>query len=139
MKGININETITFISSYENNKERPTKWFIAPIDQLSIRIIDDMATEYEAEVKEKGNAKAKTIMQFGRRKIDIVRIGLKGFEAFEDPQTGKDIEFETIATARFGKSRNVVSDEIVKMIPIIDELADAIEKISRLSPDEIKN
>jgi hypothetical protein len=79
------------------------------------------------------------MVQFSRKKLDLIRCGLKGFENFEHPQTGKNIDFDTTASLRFGKSRNIVSDRVLELIPVIDELAEEIEKLSKLSDDEQKN
>lgn len=139
MKGINIFDTVTFISKYEDNLERPTKWTIGPVDQMTMTIINDRTTEFEVSNKSKGGATTKSSIQMGRKKLDLIRVGLKGFESFEHPQTGKDIAFETIATLAFGKSRNVATDDIIRLIPIIDELVEEIEKISKMSEEEEKN
>ena len=108
---------------------------------MDMAVLDDMATEYEVDPKAPENAKAKTVFHFNRKKLDLVQLGLKGFRNFLHPQTGKEIQFETVATTRFGGSRSVVSDRVLGVIPgrVIDELAVEIEKLNRLSEDEIKN
>ena len=141
MKGIKAGETKEHVSKYETDKENPTVWILGTIDQLTRDKIDDMATSYEIDSEKPQGGKALAVFHFNRIKTDLVRVGLKGFRNFVHPETSKEIEFKTIATARFGSSHNVVSDQVLNMIPreVISELADEIDKMNKLSEEEVKN
>ena len=139
--GINIFETKDYVSKYETDKDNPTIWKIGILDSIFKSKIQDILTTYEVDPSKPKEGKAKATLNIGERTLDLVRFGLKGFTNFLHPQTNKPMQFDTIATNRFGKSYNVVSDEILKMIPskILDELAEEIAKESGLTEEEAKN
>lgn len=141
MKALNINQTKVIQSKFEDNKDLPTKWHIRGIDHITYTAIEDMCTEYEVDPEAFSNAKARSVMHFNRKKLDLVRTGLIDVEDFIDPQTEKVVKFQSIATNRFGKSKNIVSDEFLKLIPspVLDELAEEIMKMTVISEEERKN
>lgn len=141
MKAINLAETKDYISKYETDAYQPTVWQLGCVDQLAFSLLEDFSTEFEIDPKAPADAKAKTVFNVNRKKLDLVRLGLKGFKNFLHPETEKEIQFDTVATARFGGTRNVVSDGILKTIPgvVLDELAQEIERMNRLSEGERKN
>jgi len=139
--GINVYDTKKFISRHDTDKENPTTWEIGVLDSLLKAKVKDGSTVFEYDPQEPSNSKAKTTLNINQSNIDIVRFGLKGVENFIDPRTKKPVEFNTIAITRSGKSYNVVTDEILRMIPppILDELAKEINKNSDISGEEEKN
>lgn len=142
MKDLNISGTEEYISKYEDDKENPTVWILGPLDEITKNALNDSATTFEVDPDQPETAKAKTIYHFNRKKLDLVRLGLKGFRGLISSQTGKEVEYKTVATPRFGGgSKNVLSDEILKRIPgqVIDELAEKISEMSKLSEEEEKN
>ena len=141
VKGISIHETVDFVSKYDPDKENPTLWEIGILDSLTKSKIEDMSTVFEVDGSAPDSAKAKTTLNLNDANIDTVRFGLKGFKNFPDPQTGKDIEFKRDIIVRFGKQHHVVSNEVLRVIPIeiLNELAGEIAKRSKLSPKEEKN
>lgn len=141
MKAINAVETKEHVSKYETDKDNPTVWILGTINQQMRDKIDDTATSYEIDPAGPQDGKARAVFHFNRIKTDLVRIGLKGFRNFIDPQTDTEIEFKTVATPRFGTSVNIVAEDVLNKIPreVISELADLIDKLNKLSEEEIKN
>lgn len=72
--------------------------------------------------------------------IEIVRFGLRGIENFKD-KDGKDVKFTTQSKDIYSQTFNIVSDNIISLIPvdIIIELGGKILEITKLSEQEIKN
>lgn len=72
--------------------------------------------------------------------IEIVRFGLHGFENFKDKE-GKDVKFTTQNKELHSQTFNIVSDNIISIIPvdIIIELGGKILEITKLSEQVIKN
>jgi hypothetical protein len=141
MIGINITETKDYVSKHETNKESPTIWKIGILDSILKSKIQDVITTYEADPANPKSIKAMAKVNVEERALDIVRFGLRGIENFLHPQTGKPIQFETISVNRFGKNYNLVSDEIIKVIPskVLSELAEEISKQSGITEEETKN
>ncbi len=140
MDGLKINNERVFISEFETDKENPTKWKIGILDPDISADIEDNITDIEVSSK-KGNDKAKAKLNIGRRNLLILRYGLKGFENFMDPETGKEIKFETEIRPFAKKSYEVVSDRIIALIPskVRTELANAILDENTFSEEEEKN
>ena len=139
--GINAAETIDHISKYETDKNNPTIWKIGVLDSILKSKIQDISTVYESDPINPQIVRARATINVQERIIDIVRFGLKDIVNFIHPQTGNPIKFDTVSVSRFGKNYNVVSDEILKVIPskILEELAEEISKQSGITEDEIKN
>lgn len=72
--------------------------------------------------------------------IEIVKLGLRGFDNFKD-KDGKDVKFSTDNKDIHSGSCQVVSDNIISLIPvdIIIELGGKILEITKLSEQVIKN
>jgi hypothetical protein len=138
--GININQNVEFISQYDTDKENPTIFVLGPLDAMTDEILNDSASSFDYDPK-RPDSMAKVQIKYSQKKLNVLRACLKDIKNMQDPSTGKPLEFKTTATPIFGKSRNVVSDEILKIIPkkIRDEIHDKIMEISSLSEDEEKN
>jgi len=141
MIGINATETQDYISKHETDKEKPTIWKIGILDSILKSKIQDIQTVYETDPSDSKKVLARATVNLNERAIDIVRFGLKDMVNFIHPQTGKPIQFETVSVTRFGKNYNLVSDEILKVIPskVLTELAEEISKQSGMTEEEVKN
>jgi hypothetical protein len=139
--GINIADTKDHISKYDPDKEKATIWKIGILDSILVSKIQNVVTTYEAEPGNPRNIRAKATVNIKEQALEIVRFGLKGFENFLHPQTNEPIKFDFVSISRFGKNYNVVSDEILKIIPskVLEELAEEISKESGLTEPERKN
>lgn len=140
LTGINIGETKKYISRFDPDKENPTVFHIGILDAQVKDRIEDEATSF-AVSSSMPNDNASVSVNFNRRNYLMLQFGLKNVENFNDPGTGKPLRFETIAKAMGGKSYNVVTDEILSMLPsrVRKELAEEIMRENTLSDDEIKN
>jgi len=142
--GISIADTKEYISKFDpdkDNKEKATIWELGVLDSILKSKIQDIITTYETDPSRPKDITAKATINMNERALDIVRFGLKGFKNFIHPQTNQPIKFDTVSINRFGKNYNVVSDEVLKIIPskILDELAEEIGKQSGLTEEETKN
>lgn len=139
--GINIHETKDYISKYDPDKSNPTVWKIGILDSLLKSKLKDIVTTYEVDPAKPDEGKAKTTLNINQSRVEIVRFGLKGLENFLDPKTGKPVSFDTVSKSSYGRNYNVVTDEVLKIIPeeILYELADEISKTSGLTKQEEKN
>lgn len=141
MIGINATETQDYISKHETDKEKPTIWKIGTLDSILKSKIQDVSTVYETDPVNPKIVRARATININERALDIVRFGLKDVVNFIHPQTGKPIQFDTVSVNRFGKNYNVVSDEVLKVIPskVLAELAEEISKQSGITEEEAKN
>ena len=120
--------SVEFVSKYESNKERPTKWKIA---QLSHRI----KSKVQRMVLLKGNYGPIDIV------LTICRFGIKGAEDFVHPVSGKTIDLEKEKATEEGKEQEIISDESLDLVNInvLEDLSAAISDLSGLPEQERKN
>lgn len=141
---INISETHPYVSKHDPNKGNPGKevtFILGALDGISDDKLRDYSTTFEVDPNKPGESKAKTVMNFFQRNMDLLRLGLKDIQNGIDPATKSPLKFNTVATPKFGKSKNVASDRILAIIPrkIREDLAEEILRISGISEDEEKN
>lgn len=137
LKAIDLNDQIKYIS--ESDKEEPkTIWLLGTLDMRIRKQLEDIAIEYEATPGRPESARAKASFNLGKSELEFVAFGLKGFENFNKPD-GKPMHFHTEARVVGGKTYQVVSEDVLKVIPIISELAKKIKEINTLGEAEIKN
>jgi hypothetical protein len=139
IKGISLGETETFISKYDTDGN-PTKWKIGIIDSASMAEIQDMITIFEYDRQGDANAPAKNKLCVNQVNLEAVRYGLKGFENFYDNKNSH-VEFKTEKRILAGKSIDVVSNEIIRMIPfeILMEIGRVILEKNKVTAEEVKN
>lgn len=137
LTGINIFETKDYISRHDTDKENPTVFKVGHLDAFISSEIEDSA----AKVNISSNEENEITVKERQKEIMAIKFGLKGWENFLDPRTGKSMEFQTKSLAKNGKNYNVVSDHCLAVIPALvrKELADEILGISHLSLDEKKS
>ncbi len=119
-----------------DDKENPTIWIIGALDSITkIRLLAALSPMEQKEGNEDFVAKIDPL-QFN---LELVRFGLKGFKNFK--LNGADVEFKTKKLNKFDMSYNVLSDDIIKMIPIkvLNILADKILGAQELSRLDEKN
>ncbi len=142
IKGISLGETEEKYSQYDKEEPR-TLWKIGVIDTMIMSEIRDKITVFEADREVDPSAQsrtARTKLNLHMADIEYVRHGLKGFTNFCD-SNGNAIMFRTERRFCAGKQMDVVSEEILSIIPmpIIEELAFYIKNKNVLSEQEIKN
>ena len=122
---IAIGQTKEYIC--KEDKVNPTVWIIGSIDSIEQAEILNKVSDKEKDVIDKNNS---SLMLF-----EIIRFGLKGFKNF------KDVQFETETIKSMDKDRQVVTENIIKMIPfsIISELAMEIWGSNKISEAQEKN
>ena len=138
--GINIYDTVDYVSKFDPEKTNPTVFKIGFFDVKIKNWISDKTSDFEFSSKNPED-KAKVVFRVKERNLELVRFGLKGMVNFLDPHTKEPVKFSEVAVSMFNKSYNVVSDSILNMLPpkVIDELADVILGETELSEEEVKN
>lgn len=116
-----------YISKYETNKERPTKWLICPLSHRIKGRIQRMVTKNDYSNID--------------LVLEVIRFGLKGAIDFVHPQTKELIKLETVKISVDGYETMAMAYESLDLIhmQIIDELSEEISKLSVLSLGEKKN
>lgn len=121
--GIDLNETINFISQFDKGESKTT-W---KLGVLSTPILSYCT--------------AKGVSEFPLdTMVEVVRFGLKGVENFKS-KNGSSIQFSTTSRPISGRNYEIVSDAIINVIPmkVISELGSKILELSTLTDDEAKN
>ncbi len=141
IKGIDIYEVRDYVSKHDTAKDKKDKT-IFKLGVLDTRIraeLEDETTSFEISSSDPED-KAKTTLGLNRLAIEAVRFGLKGVENLQD-KDGKAVKFDTVSLARYGKNYQVVTPDILNMLPfkVITELAGEILKDNRLTEKEAKN
>jgi hypothetical protein len=140
---LNINATKKYILEADRKLpiEQQTIFELAnlPIEER-IRI-EDAQAQYGVSTDANPDSKADMTIKQHKRNLEIVKLGLVGFENFKDSD-GKNVVFETIAsTGGKNGSKNIVSGKCLNRFAMewIDELAKAIIDLNALTSEEIKN
>ena len=130
---LSIGEPIRYISKKEKERKNYTVWLIGTLDSFQQAKITSML--FSVDIKEGEPVIKKSESGYAHTDFLIVRNGLKGFENFGN------IVYKTEKTKMFDKDIEVVSDEILKKIPlsIVHELADAIWGENQVSEELRKN
>lgn len=141
---INLTDTIKYVSKDDPDRDDPAKatiFVLGALDGICHEKINDMATTYEFDPRQPAEGKAKTVFNYNEISLDILRLGLRDIQNAVDPQTNKPLKFDTVASTKYGKSRNIVADSIIAMMPkkLRAELVKKIREISNLSEEEEKN
>lgn len=120
ISGIDLNVVEDF--TLKDDKENPTIWKLGTFSSYVHGQLGAMDQKDAA-----GNA------------FLIARIGIKGWENFK--VNDFDIEFGTVTEKVFGKDMELVSPELIEIIPLpaIMELATKIISLCSLQADEQKN
>lgn len=130
---LSIGEPIRYISKKEKESKNPTVWLIGTLDSFQQAKITSML--FSVDIKEGEPVIKKSESGYAHTDFLIVKNGLKGFENFGN------IIFITEKAKMFDKEIDLVSDEVLKKIPldIVHELADAIWGENQVSEDLRKN
>ncbi len=123
-----IGLTKEYIAKGDEKSEKPTVWLIGALDSFMQSKITSLHILIEEDVKKKGE-------QLEEFNFSVVRHGLRGFKNFGD------VEFKTEKVKAFNQEFEIVSDEVLKKIPlrIIHELATAIWLGNKVSEELEKN
>lgn len=120
----------------KNDKKNPTIWLIGPLDSITkskiissfgrIEVVDNKPVYIQKDIDSQNN-------------FTIVKYGLKGFKNFL--LNGKEVEFKANKEKVFDREIEVVSEDILRMIPLfaINELANEIWGENRVSEELEKN
>ncbi|MCK5607330.1 hypothetical protein KAR91_35935 [Candidatus Pacearchaeota archaeon] len=143
---IALGQNKEFVAKQDRNKdgtrkEDATIWILGPLDSMQKALITAHSVEDDSVVVEdKGKESKETekIIKVSsdciiKQDFEIVRQGLKGFSNFGS------IEYSTEKIKFFNKEIDVLSNEILLVIPIIRELADAIWGENEVDEGLIKN
>ena len=122
--GIDLNAVTDY--TLKEDKKNPTVWKLGALSSDVLAGIASLATVEATS----GNIK---------QMINLVRLGLRGWSNFQI--AGKDIAFATVEEELFGAKRQMLDNDIAKIIPLnaIVELGTEIVKINNLSGEEAKN
>ena len=137
LKAIDLNDQIKYISP-SDIEEPKTVWLLGTLDMRIRKQLEDIAIEYETTPGRPESAKAKASFNIGKSELEFVAFGLKGFENFNKPD-GKPMYFKTEPRVVGGRTYQVVAEDVIKVIPIISELAMKIKEINTLGEVETKN
>lgn len=140
MKALDLSAIYRHESKHDTDEVKTT-WLLGALDTRIRMMLEDIAWEYETDPGKPGTTKAKASFNLGKSALELVAFGLKGFENFIDPKTGKMIEFKVEPRIVGNKQYFVVDDEIIKLIPgdVIKELAEKIKDINKIDEQERKN
>jgi len=139
--GIDPDEIFEFVSKHEKDLESPTVFKLGVIDSLTIAKIEDNLTVFTIDPKDT-DAKTDTKMSTGKREVELVKAGLKGWDNFKDKK-GNDIPFEVQPnrSQSQGKTVDIPKESTLKRIPkiILTELANELYNQNKLDEVERKN
>ena len=135
---LDSNESREFVSTLDN-EETKTIFILGVLDNFVRAKIEDMTTRYSIPQNNSTEGTADIQINYNQRNLQLVRYGLKGWRNFKDAK-GVDVIFETIASAEFGKSYNIISERTIKRLPrnLINELAVEILNDNQISIDDKK-
>jgi len=130
---LSIGEPIKYILKKEKESKNPTKWLIGALDSFQQANLASML--FTVDIKEGNPVVKKGESGYAHTDFLIVKYGLKGFENFGD------LKYETEKAKMFDKEVDLVSEKILKQIPlyVIHELADAIWGENQVSEELRKN
>lgn len=129
---IAVGQTKEFIAEEDLNTKSPTIWFVGPLDSMEKQRI--LSTNLNISEDDEGNPvvkkKESAISDFA-----IIKHGLKGWKNFGD------VEFKTEKVKLFDREVDVVSDDLIKKIPlfVIYQLSNAIWGENQVSEKLAKN
>jgi len=128
-----IGLTKEYITKNDKDSKNPTIWIIGSFDSFTQSKL--VASFIDISIDKEGKAILDKNKQAEHPDFMIVRYGLKGFKNF-----GK-IEFKTSKIKLFEQDFDIVSDEVLKIIPldIIHELAGVIWSGNRVDEELRKN
>ena len=107
----------------ETSKDNPTIWILGPLNAMQKALITAHSISEDSEVSEdkEGKKSIKALSQsMIKQDFEIVRQGLKGFKNFGT------LEYSTEKIKFFNEEIDVVTQNLLLVIPIIRELADVI-------------
>lgn len=134
---IPVNETYECV--LPDDKENPTIWILAHLDSITkTRILTGM---FDIKLNALKPEASEVIPSKNPLEMDLeaVKFGLKGFKNFQ--LNGKAVEFKTEKKEVFGKSYELVIEEILGRIPrkVLRFLSDKILAEASISEEQEKN
>lgn len=140
IRGVDIYATRDFVSKLDTDKDNPTIFEVGSLDSRMKGYILDNVSDFELS-SDNPDDDTKINWRINERNLTLVKFGVKNIKNFADPQTGQPIKFKCDVVNKFGKSYDVVPEEILNMIPlkVITELATEILKETNLSKEAEKN
>lgn len=138
MKGINIFETKPYILKEERGKENPTIFHICALDNIVRAYIEDQTSNFGFNPV-KPEQDAQVTLNLALEGLLRVKFGVKKIENLIDPRTNQPVQYEPLKVKIAGMEYEALPDEILKIIPGVGELANAILTANTLSEEEAKN
>ena len=121
----------------KSDKENPTIWLIGPLDSITkAKIIGSFG---KIEIQKDKPVYIQGDVDYALNNFTIVKYGLKGAKNWI--LDGKEVEFKFNKEKVFNQELDVISEEILKMIPLfaINELASQIWGENQVSEELAKN
>ena len=115
---IAIGQTKEYVAEIEKDSENPTIWIIGAIDSMEKSKL--LVSGMDVTVDEEGNTIVKQKNTDVSNDFKVVKYGLKGWKNFGNA------EFKTVKETLFDREIDVVSDDLLKVIPL-----DIIHELSR--------
>ncbi len=140
LTAVNLEESREFKSQFDPERDaNPTVFKLGLLDPFVRAMLDDEMTRLDFGPGGP-DGQATTSVRLGTRNIEMVRFGLRGIENFKGPD-GNPVQWRTMRKNVRGRSYEVPSDEVLRLIPpkIISELAGEIAKENSISDEERKN
>lgn len=138
--GIDPSEVLEYISKKDPDPKNPTVFKLGVVDSLTIAKIEDNLTVFTIDPNNP-EAKTDTKMSTGKREIELIRAGLKGWDNYKDKK-GADIPFTTTYSRAGGSTKiEIPNDDTIKRLStiIVKELSGEIYNQNKVSDDERKN
>ncbi len=138
---LTLSATKNYVSDLDpakkDNPEHATNFVLGAIDTFVNSHVFDRALEFKQG--ESNNVQSAGI-KMNEMDVETVRFGLKDIKNLKDGD-GNDIPFTTQVRVILGKTYNVVSEEILRILPlgVQRELAREIRNINTLTKAEAKN
>jgi hypothetical protein len=130
---IAVGQTKEYIIKAEQGTDNPTIWIIGALDSMDkAEILSNLSSVENVDDKTQIKANEKKLIHSD---FIIVGHGLKGFKNFGD------VKFKTAEIDFFDKKKQVVHEDILKMIPliVIQELANEIWSENKVDEELEKN
>ena len=144
IKALDLDATREIVSKYddqETEEDGATVWIIGAVDSGTAGRIKDSTTVLNISDQSEGDGSFTTNMARRRANWETVAAGLRGFRNFLHPETGEPVQFRTVSRDTPAGKRKVVSDDVMRVIPlaVIDELADRIGEFNEFDEDDLGN
>lgn len=138
-KTLTLDQRVLYVSKNDPEREtNPTKFFLRPLSLRTRGTIRDENMQFEATGRK--TARMVGTMRVMRAALATVRYGLAGWENMRD-EKDQPVAFETEKQMINGRPVECIDPDLLDLLPasLVEELADEINKMSELRPEERKS